>query len=101
MTDVSGTGPRMSVVIPHYNHAHLLSDALAAISRQTRRPFEVVVVDDGSTDDSVMRLQALTASMPWLRIHRHPETAASTQRAIPVLSSSAAISCCFPRPMIA
>jgi glycosyltransferase involved in cell wall biosynthesis len=73
MTDVFGTGPRMSVVIPHYNHAHLLSDALAAISRQTRRPFEVVVVDDGSTDDSVMRLQALTASMPWLRIHRHPE----------------------------
>ena len=63
----------MSVVIPHYNHAHLLSDALAAISRQTRRPFEVVVVDDGSTDESVMRLQALTASMPWLRIHRHPE----------------------------
>ena len=73
MTDVSGARPRMSVVIPHYNHAHLLSEALAAISRQTRRPFEVVVVDDGSTDDSVMRLQALTASMPWLRIHRHPE----------------------------
>ena len=73
MTDVSGASPRMSVVIPHYNHAHLLSEALAAISRQTRRPFEVVVVDDGSTDDSVVRLQALTASMPWLRIHRHPE----------------------------
>lgn len=73
MTDVSGIRPRMSVVIPHHNHAPLVSEALAAIERQTMRPFEVVVVDDGSTDNSVLRLQSLAASMPWLRIHRHPE----------------------------
>jgi glycosyltransferase involved in cell wall biosynthesis len=73
MTDVSGRGPRMSVVIPSYNHGHLIPEALAAISRQTMAPFEVVVVDDGSTDDSLARLQSLTAGMPWLRIHRHPE----------------------------
>lgn len=71
MTDISGGGPRMSVVIPNYNHGHLIEDALAAISRQTMLPAEVVVVDDGSTDDSLARLHALATRMPWLRIHEH------------------------------
>src|SRR5438132_6338784 len=70
MTEMSG-GPSMSVVIPNYNHGHLIEDALAAISRQTMPPSEVVVVDDGSSDDSVARLQSLLARMPWLRLHRH------------------------------
>jgi glycosyltransferase involved in cell wall biosynthesis len=73
MTDVSGRAPRMSVVIPNYNHGHLIEEALVAISRQTMPPSEVVVVDDGSTDDSVTRLKSLAADMPWLRIHRHFE----------------------------
>jgi glycosyltransferase involved in cell wall biosynthesis len=73
MTETSGRDPRMSVVIPNYNHGHLITDALAAISRQTMLPFEVLVVDDNSTDDSVARVQLLAANMPWLRVHRHPE----------------------------
>jgi glycosyltransferase involved in cell wall biosynthesis len=67
------SSPRMSVVIPNYNHGGLITDALTAICRQTVPPFEVVVVDDGSTDDSVARLQSLATDMPWLRVHRHPE----------------------------
>lgn len=73
MTEVPGRGQRMSVVIPNYNHGRLIPEALAAISRQTTAPFEVVVIEDGSTDDSLARLQSLAASMPWLRIHSHPE----------------------------
>jgi glycosyltransferase involved in cell wall biosynthesis len=65
--------PRLSIVIPNYNHAHTISEAIAAISRQTVLPFEVVVVDDGSTDDSVARVQGLAADRPWLRIYRHGE----------------------------
>ena len=72
MTDVSGIRPRMSIVIPHYNHVDLLPQALDAIARQTMRPFEVVVVDDGSTDESVARLESLATKLPWLRICRHP-----------------------------
>ena len=72
MTDVSGIRPRMSIVIPHYNHVDLLPEALDAIARQTMPPFEVVVVDDGSTDESVARLESLAANIPWLRICRHP-----------------------------
>jgi glycosyltransferase involved in cell wall biosynthesis len=63
----------MSIVMPNYNHGHLIAEALAAIAKQTMPPFEVIVVDDGSTDDSVARLQALALDMPLLRLHRHPE----------------------------
>jgi glycosyltransferase involved in cell wall biosynthesis len=65
--------PRMSIVMPNYNHGHLIEEALAAIAGQTKPPFEIIVVDDGSTDDSVTRLKALAAHMPALRLHCHRE----------------------------
>jgi glycosyltransferase involved in cell wall biosynthesis len=61
----------MSVVMPNYNHGHFLADALGAIGDQSVLPYEVIVVDDGSTDDSLVRLEELTARMPWLRIIKH------------------------------
>ena len=42
----------VSVVIPCYNHAHYLPDCLNSIFRQTVQPAEVLVVDDGSTDNT-------------------------------------------------
>jgi glycosyltransferase involved in cell wall biosynthesis len=44
--------PRISVIIPVKDRRELLSEALAALDRQTYDDFEVVVVDDGSTDGS-------------------------------------------------
>src|SRR5438045_2809816 len=70
MNEFPSGGPRMSIVIPNYNHGHLVEHALFAIAAQTIKPFEVLVVDDGSTDDSVQRLQALSNNLPWLRLHR-------------------------------
>lgn len=43
---------RVSVVIPCFNHGRFLAGALDSVLGQTRRPEEVVVVDDGSEDDS-------------------------------------------------
>jgi GT2 family glycosyltransferase len=42
----------IDIIIPNYNGAELLPTCLNALRRQTRRDFCVVVVDDGSTDDS-------------------------------------------------
>jgi len=44
---------RVSVIIPCYNQAHYLGDALASVAAQTHGQPEVIVVDDGSTDNTV------------------------------------------------
>ena len=47
-----GTRLRVAAVIPHWNRADLLSTALKSLAQQTRRFDEIIVVDNGSTDDS-------------------------------------------------
>ena len=44
--------PLASVVIPSYNRAHFLADAMRSARRQTCGPIELIVVDDGSTDNT-------------------------------------------------
>ena len=48
----AGTAPRVSVVIPNYNHAKLLPRCLDAILSQSVLPDEILVLDDASTDHS-------------------------------------------------
>ena len=50
--------PLVSIVIPTWNHGPELMECLKSIAIQTYRPFEVIVVDDGSNDGTVARLKA-------------------------------------------
>ncbi|WP_213453326.1 glycosyltransferase family 2 protein [Rhizomonospora bruguierae] len=53
----------VSVVIPHRDRSHLLRLCLHAIAQQTHSPIEVIVVDDGSTDDSVRVATSMGATV--------------------------------------
>jgi len=45
--------PLLSVIIPHYNNKHYLPPCLGALQRQTYPHLEIILVDNGSTDESV------------------------------------------------
>jgi glycosyltransferase involved in cell wall biosynthesis len=53
--------PRVSVVIPCYNQAQYLPDAVASVVAQTLDDWEIIVVDDGSPDDTAAVAEALIA----------------------------------------
>ena len=55
------TRPSLSVVIPNYNHADCLPTAVRAIMEQSVKPNEVLIVDDGSTDNSKHVISNLAA----------------------------------------
>ena len=50
--------PLVSVIIPMYNSAKFITQTLESLAYQTMRDFEVVVVDDCSTDNSVEVVEA-------------------------------------------
>lgn len=49
---LQGKHPRVSVVVPSYNHALFVKKTLHSIMNQSRRPDQLLVIDDGSSDNS-------------------------------------------------
>lgn len=58
---------RISVTIPAYNAAEYIEETLDSLLGQTRRPDEVIVCDDGSTDDTAARAEAHSIAPKVLR----------------------------------
>lgn len=54
-------GPLVTVIIASYNHGPYIEAAIESVLNQTYSPIELLVVDDGSTDDSVTRIRGLQA----------------------------------------
>jgi glycosyltransferase involved in cell wall biosynthesis len=61
----------LSVVMPNYNHGRYLADAITGIATQSRPPDEFLILDDGSTDNSLQVLEPFLERFPTLRLIRH------------------------------
>jgi GT2 family glycosyltransferase len=72
------TWPAVSVIVCAYNAAATIDDCLDALERLDYPRVEVIVVDDGSTDDTAARVRA----RPWARLIQVPNGGLSTARNI-------------------
>ena len=68
--------PVVSVVIPCYRQAHFLPDAIESVLAQTYPHFEIIVVDDGSPDDT----RAVAGRYPGVRCLRQRNRGLSAAR---------------------
>ncbi len=62
--------PQASVIIPCYNYARFLPDAVASVLAQSCTAWELIIVDDGSTDDTLAVAQHLQAVAPIRLLHQ-------------------------------
>ncbi len=65
-------GSRVSVVVRCHNYGRFLAEALTSVAGQTRPVDEVVVVDDGSTDETGEVLEEWRGPLPLVVVSRHP-----------------------------
>jgi succinoglycan biosynthesis protein ExoO len=78
-------GPRVSVIMANYNGARHLAEAIASVQAQTLSDWELILVDDASTDDSLGVALALAERDPRIRLvgqSRNLGPAAARNRAL-------------------
>ena len=68
--------PLVSVVIPSYNHAKFLTSRIESVFAQTYRDFELILLDDASSDNSMDVIERYRGR-PGVRIHRNDQNSGS------------------------
>lgn len=63
--------PSLSVVMPNYNHACYMCEAIEGIATQSRVPDEFLILDDASTDDSLEVIEPYLDQYPFVRLIRN------------------------------
>lgn len=72
--------PLVSVIVPCYNMSAFLEETLRSIVASDYRPLEVLVTDDGSTDDSLSVANTFAAQHPEVRVISQPNSGVSAAR---------------------
>lgn len=62
--------PKISVIMPCFNAAEFIGTALQSVADQTVQPYEILVINDGSTDDSLNMIKASTLPIRLLTSSR-------------------------------
>ena len=76
--------PQISLVIPVRNESESLAELIESIERQTLQPDEIVIVDGGSTDNTVEIAEALAAKNPKIKLVKTPAASPGKGRNIGV-----------------
>ena len=77
----------VSIIIPLYNGARFIGEALHSVLAQSFTAYEVLIIDDGSTDESRAIVQQVMHNEPRLRYHYQPNQGVSTARNQGILAS--------------
>ena len=70
------TTPKVSVIIPTYNYGHYVAEAIQSVLEQTFQDFELIVVDDGSTDDTEQVVAQFGDALQYIYQHNRGYAAA-------------------------
>jgi glycosyltransferase involved in cell wall biosynthesis len=88
---------KVSVALASYNGARFIDEQLASLAAQTRLPDELVVCDDGSTDDTLAHVERFAAGAPFeVRIVRNPDNlgfSGNFQRALSLVTGDVVFIC--------
>jgi glycosyltransferase involved in cell wall biosynthesis len=71
-----GEGPSISVVVPLYNHGRYIRSTLESVLEQTSAADEIVLIDDGSTDNGFDTAERVLARTPRARVFRQQNAGA-------------------------
>lgn len=78
--------PKVSVIIPTYNNAKYISDAVESVFNQTFKDYEIIVIDDGSIDNTKEVLKKYESKITYL--HHQNNKGPSTARNTGIINSS-------------
>lgn len=70
----------ISVIIPSYNYGHLITDTIQAIKQQTFVKWEMIIVDDGSSDNTEMVVMEMAKDDPRIRFYKQSNQGPSAAR---------------------
>lgn len=70
MESTTARKPEVSVIIPAYNCGDFIAQAIESVQQQTLPNLEILVIDDGSTDNTQSRVQKLAAEDDRVRYYR-------------------------------
>ena len=76
-SSVSKQNPEVSVIIPTYNRVELLPRAIQSVLNQTYKSYELIVVDDGSDDDTE---NLMRSKFPWVKYYQIENNGVSRAR---------------------
>ena len=80
MKVINNSQPLVSIVLCTFNRAHMVRRAIASVLVQTYRNWELIIIDDGSSDNTATVVLPLVKSDPRMRYLRHPNKGLARSR---------------------